>query len=245
MLFATGLIALTPMAATQSTALPFLWALLVVLAFAAIRSSSPAARQAVLLAVLLYLAVGLGVFGLWPLPAVVAVLGAWWLSRRPGIHPWRAWLRRGRRTPDLPWLVVGTIVATVIALAVWQRVFDGRLPQEYVEVAAGKPWGLVLAAAVAFSLLNAAVEEIIFRGVLLSSLTQVLRPALAVVLQAVAFGVLHLQGVPSGAVGLVMAGTWGLLLGIMRIRSGGLVAPYLTHIAADATIVVLMFPALT
>ena len=67
----------------------------------------------------------------------------------------------------------------------------------------------------------------------------------AVVLQALAFGVLHLHGVPNGPVGMVMAGVWGLLLGVLRLRSRGLLAPYVTHIAADATIVVLMLPTLT
>ena len=42
-----------------------------------------------------------------------------------------------------------------------------------------------------------------------------------------------------------MAGVWGLLLGVLRLRSRGLLAPYVTHIAADATIVVLMLPTLT
>ncbi len=100
-------------------------------------------------------------------------------------------------------------------------------------------------AGVGFSLLNAAVEEIVFRGVLLSALTDVLGVGVAVILQAVAFGVLHLHGVPSGPVGMVMAGAWGLLLGVMRVRSRGLLAPYVTHIAADATIVLLMLPVLT
>ncbi|MCY7401568.1 MAG: CPBP family intramembrane metalloprotease [Nocardioides sp.] len=82
-------------------------------------------------------------------------------------------------------------------------------------------------------------------GGLLSALTDVLGVRMAVVLQAVAFGALHLHGVPSGPVGIVMAGAWGLLLGVMRVRSRGLLAPYVTHLAADATIVLLMLPALT
>lgn len=221
-------------------------ALLVVLSVAAVRSESDAVRQSVLLADLLFVAVAVRFLGLWPVPAAAAVLVAWWLAGR-GVaeHRWSPWLRRGRWTRDLPWLVAGTVVVTAGALAAWQRLFGGRLPREYVDAAAGQHWWVIVLAGVAFSLLNAAVEEVVFRGVLLSALSQVLGLRTAVVLQAVAFGVLHLHGVPSGPVGMVMAGAWGLLLGVMRLRSGGLLAPYVTHIAADATIVLLMLPTLT
>ena len=36
-----------------------------------------------------------------------------------------------------------------------------------------------------------------------------------------------------------MSGGWGLLLGVLRARSGGMVAPYVAHVCADATIAVL------
>lgn len=245
-LLATGLAAVVPTAATSSAVLPASVVLLVVLSALAVRSSSVAVRQSVLLVDLLFVAVAVGFLGLWPVPAAVAVVLAWWLSGR-GVdeHRWSSWCRRGRWTRDLPWLVAGTVVVTAGALLAWQRLFDGTLPQAYVDAAMGQPWWAIVLAGVGFSLLNAAVEEVVFRAVLLSALTDVLGVSVAVVLQAVAFGVLHLHGVPSGPVGIVMAGAWGLLLGVMRIRSRGLLAPYVTHIAADATIVLLMLPVLT
>lgn len=242
----TGLAAVVPSAATSPTALPMSVVLLVGLSAVAARSSTAAVRQSVLLVDLLFAAVAVGVLGLWPVPAAIAVAAAWWLSGRgAGGHRWSPWLRRGRWTRDLPWLVAGTVAVTAAALLAWQRLFDGTLPQAYLDVAAGRPWGAILLAGLAFSLLNAAVEEIVFRGVLLSALSQVLAVRAAVLLQALAFGLLHLHGVPSGAVGMVMAGMWGLLLGIMRLRSRGLLAPYVSHIAADVTIVLLMLPSLT
>lgn len=245
-LLATGLAAVVPTAATSSAALPASVVLLVVLSALAVQSSSGAMRQSVLLVDLLFVAVAVGFLGLWPVPAAIAVVLAWWLSGR-GVeqHRWSSWCRRGRWTPDLPWLIAGTVIVTAGALLAWQRLFDGTLPRKYVDAAAGQPWWAIVLAGVGFSLLNAAVEEIVFRGVLLSALTDVLGVSVAVVLQAVAFGVLHLHGVPSGRVGIAMAGAWGLLLGVMRIRSRGLLAPYVTHIAADATIVLLMLPVLT
>lgn len=179
------------------------------------------------------------------MPAAIAVALAWLSGRGPGEHRWSSWCRRGRWTRDLTWLIAGTVLITAGALLAWQRLFDGTLPQAYVDAAAGQPWWAIVGAGVGFSLLNAAVEEIVFRGVLLSALTDVLGVEVAVVLQAVAFGVLHLHGVPSGAVRMIMAGAWGLLLGVMRVRGRGLLAPYVTHIAADATIVLLVLPVLT
>lgn len=93
-----------------------------------------------------------------------------------------------------------------------------------------------------FSLVNAAVEEAIFRGVLQTALERVNGPLVAIVLQAVAFGVLHVLGVPTGIVGAIMAGAWGLLLGVMRWRTKGLLAPYVAHVAADATIFLMFLP---
>lgn len=245
-LLATGLAAVVPYAATSAAALPASVVLLVVVSMAAVRTSSVAVHQSVLLVDLLYVAVAVGILGLWPVPAAVAVVLAWWLSGRGvAVHRWDAWLRRGRWTPELPLMIAGTVIVTAAALLAWQRLLDGTLPQAYLDAAAGQPWWLIVLAGVAFSLLNAAVEELVFRGVLLSALTDVLGVGTAVVLQAAAFGILHLHGVPSGPVGIVMAGTWGLLLGMMRIRSRGLLAPYVTHIAADATIVLIMLPVLT
>ena len=216
-----------------------------VLVLLAWRSGCSAAADAVALTVLLYVAVGVGVLGLWPLPGVVAVLVAWAVARRSGrAGRWRAWVRRGSTTPELPLLMGTTIVATAAALLAWQRLFDGRLPPEYVEASAGRPLWLLVVAGAGFSLVNAAVEEAVFRGVLQTALVEVSGPVFAVVVQAVAFGLLHVVGVPHGALGALMAGTWGLLLGVMRWRTQGLLAPYVAHVAADATIFCVLLPTL-
>lgn len=220
---------------------------LVVLMALALRSGSAsgAAVDAVVMTALLYAAVAVGVLGLWPLPGLAAVLAAWWAARRSPRAPlWRSWLRRGSATPELPWLLVLTVVVTAAALLTWVRLFDGRLPQGYVEAAAGKPLWLLIVVGAGFSLTNAAVEEAIFRGVLQTAMESVSGPVVAIVVQALAFGVLHVVGVPTGVVGAVMAGSWGLLLGFMRWRTRGLLAPYVAHVAADATIFCMLLPSL-
>jgi membrane protease YdiL (CAAX protease family) len=45
-----------------------------------------------------------------------------------------------------------------------------------------------------------------------------------------------MRGYPSGALGALLAGIYGVCLGWLRVFSGGLGLPVLAHIAADATI---------
>ncbi|MFF3128787.1 hypothetical protein ACFVRD_42595 [Streptomyces sp. NPDC057908] len=55
-------------------------------------------------------------------------------------------------------------------------------------------------------------------------------------MQAVLFGSANDAGFPSGPIGMVMAGGWALVLGIMRLRSGGILIPYIVRVAANAVI---------
>jgi len=59
----------------------------------------------------------------------------------------------------------------------------------------------------------------------------------SIFLQAWLFGAMHyLQGFPNGGWGLVMAAVYGLMLGWLRRRSQGMLAPWLAHICADMVI---------
>jgi len=184
---------------------------LVVLTGLALRSGSAAALDAVLMTDLLYLAVAVGVLGLWPLPAAVAVVVAWGLAyRSPRATFWRSWLHRGHNTPETPWLLLATVAVTALALLAWQQVFHGQLPDAYRDAAQGQPVWLVLVAGAGFALVNAAVEEAIFRGVLQTSLQPLIGPTAAVLVQAATFGLLHVVGIPTGLVGAdgrLMGGT--------------------------------------
>ncbi len=61
---------------------------------------------------------------------------------------------------------------------------------------------------------------------------------------AVAFGVAHVNGVPNGLVGILLAAVWALMLSYLRLRTGGMLATYLAHVVADATIVAVLIPPL-
>ncbi|MEZ5365117.1 MAG: CPBP family intramembrane glutamic endopeptidase [Bryobacterales bacterium] len=98
-------------------------------------------------------------------------------------------------------------------------------------------WAYPLAAVV-FAVGNAAIEELAFRGIVMGELDTVFGPgALPVVLQALVFGAAHfVRGFPNGWLGLAMATAYGLMLGALCRRTGGLLAPWAAHVAADLTI---------
>ncbi len=170
----------------------------------------------------------------WPLAQlgmlVPAALLVW---RVPALRPLGASVAKGRTHPGLIALVG---LSSGIALSAWAWLTKPDLSGAMAMVPE-VPTVLLVAGAVGFAIVNATLEEIAFRGLLQSALASALRsmPA-AIVLQAVAFGVAHLHGVPNGPLGAVMAGTWALVLGWVRERSDGLLTPILGHIAADLVI---------
>lgn len=100
------------------------------------------------------------------------------------------------------------------------------------------PWpvaGLVAAGA-AFSILNAILEEFAWRGVFQHWLLGIVPRASAVLLQALSFGALHYTGFPGGFVGVGLSTIYGVMIGALALRSGGLLAPIVAHVAADAVI---------
>jgi membrane protease YdiL (CAAX protease family) len=90
-------------------------------------------------------------------------------------------------------------------------------------------------------MLNAVGEECVFRGMLLDALRTSMSSTTAVVVQAMAFGLIHFRGFPSGWVGVALAAVYGLMLGALRLRAGGMLAPVLTHVFADLTIMGIIF----
>ncbi|MCB9754201.1 MAG: CPBP family intramembrane metalloprotease [Myxococcales bacterium] len=96
---------------------------------------------------------------------------------------------------------------------------------------------LLILAALGFAIVNAALEELLFRGLVQGALERLLGPGwAALLLQAALFGVAHWGGFPSGPLGVLMAGSWALLLGWARRRGGGLLTPTLAHVVADLVI---------
>ena len=196
-----------------------------------------------MLALALYIFALMPGLNIWPLPAGAALVVAAGFAVARGRWPvWRTWLRTGHIDARSWVLMVVVVVVTVAALLVWQHLFDRELPATYAGLVEGRPVWQVAGAGAAFLLVNSFIEDSIFSGLLLTLLDKFFPRWVAVLVAAAFFGVLHLQGVPDGWIGVVMAGLWAVLLAALRHRTGGLVATYLAHAAADATIVAMLLP---
>lgn len=138
---------------------------------------------------------------------------------------------------SVPWgwtlLCAGVTPVALVAWLVLTKPDLGDVLATYVPAA---PLPVLLAGAALFALVNATLEELIWRGVLLDRLAAQFGPVVAVLVQAASFGVAHWYGVPRGASGALLAGLWAIMLGWLRVRSGGLAAPLLAHIVADSVI---------
>jgi len=177
----------------------------------------------------------------WPLYLFVPLI-AYGFSVRM-VRPLRrsaTWWRRGRVDRMTAAMMAGAVIVSSSALVLWLKLLHpdvSNLRDQLPDV--GVP--ALLAIGLLFSVGNALLEEFIWRGVLLESLDAGLGvSASSVVVQALSFGVAHIAGFPRGALGVAMAAFYGLMLGAIRRSSGGLFAPVVTHVFADATIFALV-----
>ncbi len=177
---------------------------------------------------------------LWPFLWVAPL--ALYLALVGFIPPLRATFARWRFGRVSP-LTVGSAafiaVSTVATLAAFHHIahpdvsgYRTMLPVQW--------FGGIVGTAVVFPLLNAALEEIVFRSVLFDSVSSLWGNAVAVFVSAAFFGYGHMQGYPPGALGAVLAGVFGLVIGWLRVVSGGIGLCWLVHVAADATILILI-----
>jgi membrane protease YdiL (CAAX protease family) len=130
---------------------------------------------------------------------------------------------------------VGLGVGTSVALMFFQTL--GR--PEVADLATGVPvavFGNLLFAGICFSVANATLEELIFRGILWEVAAAEWNVGVALGATTVLFGLGHLHGYPPGPLGAVLAGVFGLALGLLRWWTGGLGLAIAVHVCADATI---------
>jgi hypothetical protein len=110
---------------------------------------------------------------------------------------------------------------------------------ELTGLAAGLPvaaFGNLLLAGICFSAINALSEELIFRGLLWEVAAAEWNARVALAATSVMFGLGHLHGYPPGPLGALLAGIFGLSLGLLRWWTGGLGLAIAVHMCADATI---------
>jgi membrane protease YdiL (CAAX protease family) len=160
-----------------------------------------------------------------------------------------AWPRLRRTAPRLTLgRMVGWPLAVALVLAITTVVallgFQALARPEVAGLAAGLPvaaFGSLLVAGVCFSTTNAVLEELIFRGVLWEATAAEWNRGVALGATTILFGLGHVHGYPPGPLGAVLAGVFGMALGLLRLWTGGLGLTILVHICADATIFTILF----
>jgi uncharacterized protein len=136
------------------------------------------------------------------------------------------------------WPLLYTAVLALTATGVLVG-FQAIMQPELKDLAAKLPvdwFGNLLLAGVCFSVVNAVLEELIFRGVLWEVVSAEWNQGTALAVTTVLFGIGHLQGYPPGPIGAILAGLYGLSLGVLRWLTGGLRLAIACHVGADATI---------
>jgi membrane protease YdiL (CAAX protease family) len=196
---------------------------------------------------------------LWiALPLIVPALGFWpqilllpiiiyasVTTAIPNLRHSILWLRAGRLTSNIIILILATIALSTIALVGWHRLFQPDLSSHLAMIPKMPLWILPLAC-LGFAMLNAAMEEIVFRGIMMQALDSALgKGNLTIMIQAGSFASFHyLAGFPNGVWGFAMVFVYGFMLGVLRRRSQGILAPWIAHVLADMAIFAILATAL-
>jgi len=178
---------------------------------------------------------------LWPLYLLVPLaLYAMAVRTTPRLRESVTWPARGQIDGITVALMVLTSVVAGFTLWFWVHFAQPDVSAQLALVP-HLPLPLLLLAGLGFAALNALLEEIVWRGVMLEVLDAALGAgALSIAIQAVSFGIAHLGGFPRGWLGAAMAATYGAMLGLIRRRTRGMLAPFITHIFADVVIFALL-----
>jgi uncharacterized protein len=147
------------------------------------------------------------------------------------------WLRMGKMTPKVWMLILATIAISCVALVLWVRFLSPNLSR-YGGLLPKASLSLTLLYGIGFCTFNAAVEEIIWRGVMMEALDSAFGPGLLTMLiQALSFALAHYAGgFPNGMTGSAMVFVYGIMLGTIRRKSKGIAGCWVAHVAADYTI---------
>jgi membrane protease YdiL (CAAX protease family) len=172
------------------------------------------------------------------------VLGLHYVSRRYGTGSWRTDYGFTVRPSD-GWTFfagLGLQIALGIALLPLIDLVDDQKQQVVEEL--NNASGVEVAVLALFAALVAPVlEEVLFRGLLLRALLRRVRPAIAIAISSVAFGVVHLLLDPSLGTLVVTPGliVMGVFSAILAVRSGDLSRSILFHVGFNFLAIVAAF----
>ena len=153
----------------------------------------------------------------------------------PRLRRSMAWLHAGRLSSASIAVTIAVMVLTVLSLVLFHTTVHPDVRGYRAAIPFGVLGGVVMAGVV-FTIVNATLEELVFRGILFDALQSQWGVWVTLAATALLFGVGHVRGYPSGVVGACLAALFGLAMGVLRLWTGGLALPILAHMAADATI---------
>ena len=176
----------------------------------------------------------------WPWVWLAPFIGYFLLvASIPRLRHSLGWLRAGKISTALLVATIGIIGATALTLVLFRAMTEPDV-SSYSAALPFESLGGVIMAGIIFTIVNATLEELVFRGILFDALESQWGARFTLVVTALLFGLGHLRGYPSGPVGAGLAVVFGLVTGGLRLWSGGLALPVLAHLAADATIYIIL-----
>jgi membrane protease YdiL (CAAX protease family) len=181
-------------------------------------------------------------FPLYPFSDLTFLLLYWYaVLLTPALRGSVGWVRPGKFDAAVRTLVAITIVVPILALILWAHFLSPNLGRYAAMVPQFSLW-LIALYAVANAAFNALLEETIWRGVMLEALDSTFGPGIcAVLIQSVSFAAAHYRnGFPNGIVGSAMVFVFGLMLGVIRRKSKGILGCWLAHAAVDASIFIMI-----
>jgi uncharacterized protein len=179
-------------------------------------------------------------------PAVLALLAVLslgvaapltlWLARRKWPHLWSLGPPPGfgftlpRNLQFLPLAVVAGLAAPLVGALLTQWLAHGHtVTQDIQQLGSNSPLGLRLPLVLVVVSMGPLVEELLFRGVLLSALLQRWHVGWAVTLSALAFALTHLPGLQYQWYALPGLALLALVLAWLRLRSGSIWPAVMAH----------------
>ena len=163
----------------------------------------------------------------------------------PALKRTPTWLRKGKFDKEVVFLCLASAGIAAVFLILWYILAEpdlSVLTESFIPEGVGLT--LLVFGGVLFAMINAAVEEIAYRGILLEELEGGFKLNVSLVIQAIAFGALHFQGFPQGWPGVGFAIIYGLMMGYIRVRSNGILGPWAGHLLTDLVIVAIMLLAM-
>ena len=153
----------------------------------------------------------------------------------PRLRGSMGWFRLGKVSGVSIAAMVGIMALTSLALVVFNAIAKPDLG-DYRTALPFERFGGVIASGVIFSIVNATLEELVFRGVLFDAVRSQWNMWVTLMATSVLFGLGHLHGYPPGLWGTVLAVVFGFAMGVLRVWTGGFALPIVAHMGADATI---------